>query len=91
MKLARNHGFNSILKVIFVVCVLSIFSIQGCTRKTAELGSKKNPVKLYFVPAVDALVLETNAQKFKEYLEKNTPYTFEISIPQSFIALSPSI
>ena len=87
MKFAHAMSSKSIVKVFFVVCALSVFSIFGCTRKPAELGSKKNPVKLYFVPSVDAQVLETNAQKFKDYLEKNTPYTFEISIPQSFIAV----
>lgn len=59
----------------------------GCTKKTAELGSAENPVKLHFVPSVDAKVIEENSKAFKEYLEKNTPYKYEITIPQSYVAV----
>ncbi len=59
----------------------------GCTKKTAVLGSAENPVKLHFVPSVDAKVIEENSKAFKEYLEKNTPYKFEITIPQSYVAV----
>lgn len=86
MKCARGKSFISLLKVSFIG-VLTVFCFASCTRKAPALGSKGNPVKLYFVPSIDALVLENNAKKFKEYLEKNTPYAFEISIPQSFIAV----
>lgn len=65
---------------------LSLLTQAGCTKKK-ELGSEQNPVKLYFIPSVDAKVIESNSKTFKEYLEKNTPYKFEISIPQSYIAV----
>ncbi|WP_374074974.1 phosphate/phosphite/phosphonate ABC transporter substrate-binding protein [Bdellovibrio bacteriovorus] len=39
------------------------------------------------MPAVDAKVLTDNAKILEEYLEKNTPYKFEITIPQSFVAV----
>ena len=75
---------NNILVVLFVaIAGVSI----GCTKKTAELGSAENPVKLHFVPSVDAKVIEENSKAFKEYLEKNTPYKFEITIPQSYVAV----
>lgn len=63
-----------------------VFALTGCVKK-AELGTAANPVKLFFVPSVDAKVLETNAKVFKDYLEKETGYKFEVSIPQSFIAV----
>ncbi len=66
-----------------VVAVLLV----GCTKKTAELGTAENPVKLHFVPSVDAKVIEDNSKKFKEYLEKATPYKYEVTIPQSFVAV----
>lgn len=59
----------------------------GCTKKTAELGTAENPVKLHFVPSVDAKVIEDNSKKFKEHLEKTTPYKYEVTIPQSFVAV----
>lgn len=59
----------------------------GCTFKKAEVGTAENPVKLFFVPSVDAKVIDSNSKIMKEWLEKNTPYKFEIKIPQSYIAV----
>lgn len=76
------------MKNILVISLAIIAAMTlGCTKKTAELGSAENPVKLHFVPSVDAKVIEDNSKAFKEYLEKNTPYKFEIQIPQSYIAV----
>ena len=70
-----------------VAAVFVAWALAGCTSKKAELGTEKNPVKLFFVPSVDAKVIETNSKAFKSYLESNTPYKFEIGVPQSFIAV----
>lgn len=66
------------------------FSMLSCTKNKAELGTAENPIKLHFVPSVDAKVIEDNSKKFKEYLEKATPYKYEVTIPQSFIAVVES-
>lgn len=58
--------------------------------RKAELGSAENPIKLYFTPSVDAKVIEDNAKTFKDYLEKNTPYKYSVSVPQSYIAVVES-
>lgn len=74
-------------KTYFVLALIFwAYVLASCTKR-AELGSEKNPVKMYFVPSVDAKVIESNSKFFKDYLEKNTPYKFEISIPQSFVAV----
>lgn len=67
--------------------VMLAMAMTACTGSRGELGTDKNPIKLYFVPSVDAKVIEDNSKKFREYLEKNTPYKFEVSIPQSFVAV----
>lgn len=74
----------------FLFAILAALFIAGCTKKTAELGSAENPVKLFFVPSVDAKVIENNSKAFKDFLEANTPYKFEISVPQSYIAVIES-
>lgn len=75
------------MKALTVVSAFFIaFSVAGCFKR-GELGSAGNPVKLFFVPSVDAKVLEDNAQAFKGYLEKQTGYKFEIQVPQSYIAV----
>ena len=70
-----------------ILLVATAAFTTGCTKKTAILGSAENPVKLHFVPSVDAKVIEENSKAFKEYLEQNTPYKFEITIPQSYVAV----
>jgi phosphonate transport system substrate-binding protein len=80
----KESPMNS-LKLMLATTVLLM--ITACTVNKGELGSAKNPVKLFFVPSVDAKVIEENSKIFKEYLEKNTPYKYEVSIPQSFIAV----
>jgi len=79
-----KNGLKYSLVIAFVVGALIN---TGCTKKTAELGSEDNPVKLHFVPSVDAKVIEDNSKTFKTFLEKNTPYKFEVTIPQSYIAV----
>lgn len=70
--------------------VFAVLAVLGCTTKKAELGTPQNPVKLYFTPSVDAKVIEDNSKVLKAYLEANTPYKFEVVIPQSFIAVVES-
>lgn len=77
---------NSMTSYLFFVLTITVIQF-GCTRKTAPLGSTDNPIKLHFVPSVDAKVIEDNSKKFKDYLEKNTPYKYEVTIPQSFVAV----
>lgn len=72
--------------LLLLSAVFVAFALAGCTKR-AELGTADNPVKLFFVPSVDAKVLETNAQLFKDYLEKESGYKIEISVPQSYIAV----
>ena len=67
--------------------VMIAMALTSCTGSRGELGTEKNPIKLYFVPSVDAKVIEDNSKIFRNYLEKNTPYKFEVSIPQSFVAV----
>ncbi len=65
----------------------ALISVVACTSKKAELGTAENPIKVHFVPSVDAKVIEDNSKIFKAFMEKNTPYKYEVSIPQSFVAV----
>lgn len=78
---------NIFKKLLVISIVPALFLTMSCTKKNGPLGSEENPVKLHFVPSVDAKVIEENSKAFKEYLEKNTPYKYEITIPQSYIAV----
>jgi phosphonate transport system substrate-binding protein len=88
---------NSVLENLFLknrelrlsrLSLALLFSLlsTACTKK-GELGTEANPVKLFFTPSIDAKVIETNSLTFKAFLEKTTPYKYEINLPQSFIAV----
>lgn len=61
--------------------------LGACTFQKAELGTAENPVKLFFVPSVDAKVIDANSKDIKDILEETTPYKYDINVPQSFIAV----
>ncbi|MCK6598652.1 MAG: phosphate/phosphite/phosphonate ABC transporter substrate-binding protein [Bdellovibrionaceae bacterium] len=78
------------MKLFSMLLTLALFGLVGCTKQTAQLGSKENPIKFHFVPSVDAKVLEANSKEFLKYLEANTPYKYELSVPQSYVAVVES-
>ncbi|HVK62337.1 MAG TPA: hypothetical protein VM432_12335, partial [Bdellovibrionales bacterium] len=70
-----------------VAALATLVALAGCTFQKAELGTAENPIKLFFVPSVDAKVVDSNSKTMKTWLEANTPYKFEIHVPQSYIAV----
>ncbi len=76
---------NNLLHLCMSLVFLSSFS--SCIKNSSELGSEKNPIKLHFVPSVDAKVIENNSKAFKDFLEKDTGYKYEVTIPQSYVAV----
>lgn len=59
----------------------------SCSFKKAELGTADNPVKLFFVPSVEAKTLDDQSRVVKKLLEDMTPYKYEIRIPESYVAV----
>jgi phosphonate transport system substrate-binding protein len=52
----------------------------------ATVGSPENPVKVLFVPSVEAEVIVTGGEVMKEALEDATGLSFEVSVPTSYAA-----
>lgn len=72
--------------MLIIVCAAAL--TVGCSRRDrGEIGSAKNPIKLFFVPSVDVKVIEDTSKVLEKYLEAHTPYKFKVSIPPSFIAV----
>lgn len=71
---------------IIAICLLALGPIS-CTRERGDLGSKKNPIKFFFLPSVDSRMMTDRAKRVKAYLEKNTPYHFSVSVPQNYVAV----
>ena len=84
--LSKNMTLVEVIRrVFFILMFVSI--LTACDLKKDPLGSNENPIKLHFVPSVEAKVLEDNSKIFKKYLEERTPYKFAITIPQSYITV----
>lgn len=79
---------KKLLKIAFAAGAIALaLSLSSCTIDKGELGSAKNPVKLFFIPSVDTKVIEAASADFEKYLEETTGYQFETKIPHSFIAV----
>lgn len=65
----------------------ALLTLPGCTFHKSELGSKDNPVKIYFVPAVDSKIIYDNSKVLVDWLEKTTPYHYEVAVPSSYVAV----
>lgn len=75
------------LQVIFAALLTLILTVSCTSKRDQPLGSAENPVKFFFVPSVDATLLDSGAKVVKAYLEKETPYKYKFAIPQSYVAV----
>ena len=50
------------------------------------LGTAENPIKVLFVPSVDANVIVTGGEIMADALKEATGYEFEVSVPTSYAA-----
>jgi phosphonate transport system substrate-binding protein len=66
--------------------IILITLLIGC-RQAEPLGSKNNPIKLYFNPIEESGVITNNSKEFLKFLEKETGYHFKTGITASYIAL----
>ncbi len=78
-----------IFKIFIYLSPIIIFIIVSSARdmQHGALGTKNNPVKLYFTPSVDAKRISFNIEPLVNYLEKETGYYFTTAIPASYIAV----
>ena len=62
------------------------FILISC-QQDAPLGTKNNPVKLYFTPSVDSETITTNSREFITFLENETGLVFKTGIPTNYVAV----
>jgi phosphonate transport system substrate-binding protein len=78
-----------LLKFILYLSPIIVFIIISSAKELNEesLGSRSNPIKIYFTPSVDAKRIANNAKQLVDFLEKETGYYYTTAIPASFIAV----
>lgn len=67
--------------------LLFVFSTIYKEMQSEALGTKSNPIKLFFNPSVDAETISNNAEVLVRYLEKETGYHFVTAVPASYVAV----
>ncbi|MCK5052107.1 MAG: phosphate/phosphite/phosphonate ABC transporter substrate-binding protein [Candidatus Cloacimonetes bacterium] len=70
-------------KIILLISILVIF---GCEQQ-AELGTKKNPIKMYFVPSIEADKIITSGEEVAEIIREKTGYHFHVAVPTSYASV----
>ena len=77
------------MKYLLYLAPLILFIIISSNRELHEgaLGSRSNPIKLYFTPSVDAKRISMNATELTDFLHKETGYYFRTAIPASYVAV----
>ncbi|MFB3844272.1 MAG: phosphate/phosphite/phosphonate ABC transporter substrate-binding protein [Candidatus Cloacimonadaceae bacterium] len=73
-------------KTIPVVFICIGLLLIGCSSK-APLGSKKNPIKMYFVPSLEANKVVSSGEAIANHLHKVTGYYFKVAVPTSYAAV----
>lgn len=71
----------------FITLILLIFLVLLVGCKKEPLGSKKNPIKMFFVPSLEQGKLMTSGKVIEEELEKLTGLEIETKVPQSYAAV----
>ncbi|MBC7754793.1 MAG: phosphate/phosphite/phosphonate ABC transporter substrate-binding protein [Moraxellaceae bacterium] len=77
------------MKKIKSLFLLLIF-LFSCTKNEAPKGSAKNPIQVALVPAKDSFTLMLSGDQFRFWMEKETGYKFNVTVPNSYIAVVES-
>ncbi|MCC6148066.1 MAG: phosphate/phosphite/phosphonate ABC transporter substrate-binding protein [Anaerolineaceae bacterium] len=59
---------------------------EPTTAPEPEIGTPDHPIKVMFVPSVDAQIITSSGEKMAEALNKATGLTFEVVVPTSYAA-----
>jgi phosphonate transport system substrate-binding protein len=77
--------FKYILYIAPILAFIAYSSFKDLNE--GALGTRSNPIKIYFTPSVDAKRISFNAKSLVDFLEKETGYYYRTAVPASFIAV----
>ncbi|MBS3741452.1 MAG: phosphate/phosphite/phosphonate ABC transporter substrate-binding protein [Candidatus Cloacimonetes bacterium] len=75
------------VKIMLVFILLITFLIINSCGEQGPLGSKSNPIKMYFVPSVEAGKILQDAEQIADMLFEKTGYHFKVAVPVSYAAV----
>ncbi|MBE2279380.1 MAG: phosphate/phosphite/phosphonate ABC transporter substrate-binding protein [Ignavibacteriaceae bacterium] len=82
------------IKYLFLLSPLIIFVVISTAKESGKysqpLGSKINPIKIFFTPSVDANQITSTADELVKFLEKETGYYFVTAVPADYVTVVES-
>jgi phosphonate transport system substrate-binding protein len=73
-----------VLLLVLAACQSSASRLEKANR---DLGSKKNPIKMYFVPSLEAGKVVSSGEAIASFLHQETGYYFKVAVPTSYAAV----
>lgn len=80
--------------LLLVAILIAVIAFSGCGKsnktqsaKSAELGTKENPIKMALVPSLDTKKLMLDGEKLAELLHKETGLYYKVDVPVSYAAV----
>ncbi|MDP3115147.1 MAG: phosphate/phosphite/phosphonate ABC transporter substrate-binding protein [Candidatus Cloacimonadaceae bacterium] len=77
-----------------ILSMILLFALAACMsestrigRANRNLGTKKNPIKMYFVPSLEAGKVVASGEAIARHLERETGYHFKVAVPTSYAAV----
>ena len=79
-------------RIIFALFVLlALFGCQSESSRSAKankrLGTRQNPIKMYFVPSLEAGKVVSSGEEIAAALHEVTGYHFKVAVPTSYAAV----
>ncbi|MDY0151425.1 MAG: phosphate/phosphite/phosphonate ABC transporter substrate-binding protein [Candidatus Cloacimonas sp.] len=78
--------------IIFAVAIILLLSACGddssrLAKANRKLGTKQNPIKMFFVPSLEAGKVVQSGEAIGAFLHKETGYYFKVAVPTSYAAV----
>lgn len=75
------------MKIKYIILLLLLMGLLISCGPKGPLGSAENPIKMYFVPSMEADKIVTSAEEISEMLQEETGYHFKVEVPLSYAAV----
>lgn len=82
------------MKRLIILALAALLLISACgnqdsrlAKANRKLGSKQNPIKMFFVPSMEAGRVVQSGEAIATYLRKETGFNIKVAVPTSYAAV----
>jgi len=84
MPMCKKYIWLAFVALLIFGCGTKESRLEKANRK---LGSKQNPIKMFFVPSLEAGKVVSSGEAIANYLENETKLHFKVAVPTSYAAV----